>query len=141
MTLLDGATDAQHVRLLVDPTLTAAALPDATIYAPVFAGAVEASIALEHPDSATWPEGSPQLESYRRAAMYLTAEAIVSAGPTLASEKFADEYAVAFESGNAAARAAWLRQQARSELAQFNASSVPTVFTRASGRRGRGRCR
>lgn len=138
MPFLSGSDDAAAVRALVDPALDAAALPDAVIYSPGYAPAVEAWLVRTYPAAATVTSPGTDWDAFKRAAMYLTAERIVGGGGGgKSSEKFGDEYAVSY-TDNAGDRAAWLHAQAMAELDQFD-SNEPAIgsgmFAAIRGRR------
>jgi len=136
MPLLDGPEDAAAIRRLISPTLTATDLPDEVIYSAPYAGAVEAWLAREYPQSQT--ATGEDREAFRRAAMYLVAERFVGSSQSFTSEKFGDEYSYTIADGDADNRAAWFHARAMDELQPFAPDGGRlTVFGRAPGRRGR----
>jgi hypothetical protein len=136
--ILSGSTDAAAVRLLVDQSLTVAELQDATIYSPVFYGAVQAEIVRRVPGIGDVDSASDEQAAYKIVAMYWTAAALLSGQVGLTGEKFTDEYSYTQDSGAVANRIAWLRARGEDALEPYDeATGIGTMFARVPGGRGR----
>jgi hypothetical protein len=138
MAILTSA-DYPAVRAAIEATLSVEQAPDAVIAMPIYVGAAEDEIARRAPDAITNPDPTVQA-TLKRAAIRLTAALLCPAIPSLTSERYGDQ-SYGRKATDYLALAQSLRGQVDSDLALLDpvatAPTRPTMFTVATGRRGR----
>ncbi len=127
------------IRAAIDVTLTAELVPDAVIALDVYVGAATRAVQARDPLWAT-RTGDDAIR-LTTAAILLTAAALAPAVPQIVSERWGDQ-TYQRQPADMHALAAALRARADAALATVlapsdAASDRPTMFTLASGRRGR----
>lgn len=127
------------IRAAIDVTLTAELLPDAVIGLDVYVGAAVRTVQARDPLWETRTGDAAQ--QLTLAAILLTAAALAPAVPQVVSERWGDQ-TYQRQPADMARLAAELRARADAALAAVlapsdAASDRPTMFTLASGRRGR----
>jgi predicted nucleic acid-binding protein len=139
---LIGVGEYPAVRAALDVSLTAAALPDATIALDIFQGAAEREVLDRYPDASS--QTGETLLSVIRAAVYLTAANLVGSMRT-ETETEVDDLRVRYAPVDSAKRYGELRAKAELELAALaptasaeeTSARMFTFFGAAPGYRGR----
>ncbi len=138
-----SASNYPDIRAAIDTSLDSTTLPDATIALAVYVGSAELWVKERDPSAES--RTGDDLQHAKNAAMYMTAALLVPAVPQLTAERYLDEgYEYTRQKIDWDKLAAELRSRAEAELAAYLDASTdtqvryrPTMFTLASGRRGR----
>lgn len=127
--------DCDLVRAVLDTSLTAVALPNATITLDVYLGAAEREVKARDTDWAS--RTGDEATALKSAVAYLTAARIAPALPQIVDAKDG-QLSRRLQERDMLALAAALRGHADAELQTLVVDDVrPTMFSRASGSRGR----
>jgi hypothetical protein len=134
------SSDYPAIRAAIDVSLDSTMLSDDVIAMPIYAEAAEAEVLVRDP-LALSREGSAW-QRVVNAAIYLAAARLVRAVVWIKSEEIGGERQYSRQETDLNALIADLRGKAEAELAAVleptaTAPSRPTMFTLASGRRGR----
>lgn len=132
--LITTTANCDLIRAAIDTSLTAEALPNATIALDVYLGAAEREVKAR--DTAWASRTGDELTALKTAVAYLTAARLAPAVPQIVDAKDRD-LSRRLQERDMMVLAAALRGYADTELQTLVVDDVrPTMFARATGRRG-----